>query len=112
MFLIKYIDTLSHACRNCYFCTGPAGSGKSAMLETIAAEARKLSLVVEYYYSGFDAHRLKALIIPNFQIALVDAGTLAVNLRPGDEIIDSTQYLDDYDLQRYEAEIIDRKSVV
>lgn len=98
--MINYIDTLSQACRKRYLFTGPAGSGKSAMIAAIADKARQKDLVVEYYYCGFDADSLTAIIIPNFQVALVDAGFLAVNLQPGDEIIDSQQYLDHYDLQQ------------
>ncbi len=70
------------------------------MIAAIADKARQKDLMVEYYYCGFDADSLTAIIIPNFQVALVDAGFLAVNLQPGDEIIDSEQYLDHYDLQQ------------
>lgn len=104
--VINYIDKLSQSCRKRYIFTGPAGSGKSAVIKAIAIQAREKDLAVEYYYSGFDAESLAAIIIPNFQVALVDAGYLAINVQPGDEIIDSTQYLDHYDPQQFGSEIM------
>ncbi len=107
--MINYIDTISHACSKRYIFTGPAGSGKAAIISEIAGRAKEKGFSVEYYHSGFDIDILSAIIIRNLQVALIDAGYLAVNLQPGDEIIAAEQYLDSYDHKLSERQTMPSK---
>ncbi|NLB52339.1 MAG: hypothetical protein GX808_05285 [Syntrophomonadaceae bacterium] len=103
--MINYIDTISSFCRQRYLFTGPFGTGKSSIIKKIAGQAKSKGLSLEYYHNGFDVNSLTAVVITDLQVALVDAGYLAVNIKPGDEIIDMESLLDHYDHNQADQQI-------
>lgn len=86
--MINYIDTISSSCDKRYIFIGPPARGSALIIAEIAGRAAEKGFSLEYYHSGFDPRILSTVIITELRIALVDAGCLAMNLRPGDEIID------------------------
>lgn len=97
--MINYIDELSHNCRKRYIFKGPAGSGKSTVISQLALIFKKRGYVLEYYHCGLNREAIVMLLLPSFRLAFIDAGNGGVVTRPGDEVIDLGDYLNDYQAQ-------------
>jgi len=95
--VINYIDEISSFCEKRYVFKGPAGSGKSSAMMELAQRARDKGYSVEYYHCGLEADSIQMIIIRNLQIALIDAGTLDLAVKPWDTVIDMSQCLEGYD---------------
>jgi len=104
--MINYIDEISSSCQKRYVFKGPAGSGKSSALMELANRARIKGYSLEYYHCGLEVENIQMIIIRNLQIALIDAGTLDLAVKPWDTVIDMSQCLEGYD----EAELLHESS--
>lgn len=89
----SYLNELSSDCQQRYILTGPPGSGKSMVIEELAARARCKGYVLEYYHCGLDADRLVMVIIRSLQLALIESEQPESVLRQGDMVIDMSKYL-------------------
>ncbi|WP_054693942.1 hypothetical protein [Syntrophomonas palmitatica] len=92
--LIDYIDEISKDCRKRYILRGPAGSGKSTVLEEIARSSREQGLALEYYHCGLEPDNLSMIIISSLETAVIDAGRMEISVKPWDTIIDMQTCLD------------------
>jgi len=91
---VNYMHELSKACQKRYIFKGPAGSGKSLLINELAHEAKTKGYFLEYYHWGLEVDGLAMVIIRNLQIALIEAGSLEIPLKTWDQVIDLTLYLD------------------
>ena len=94
--VIDYVDELSGDCRKRYVLRGPEGSGKSIIINELAAQARDQGHLMEFYHSGLDCEDITMLIIRDLQTALINAGNMAIIKKPGDIVIDMGISLHDY----------------
>lgn len=94
--MINYMDEISACCTKRYVFRGPIGSGKSVVLEELAARARIKGYSLECYHCGLEADSLQMVIIRNLQLALIDAGTLELSVKPWDVVIDMEECLEGY----------------
>lgn len=90
---INYVDEISRGCHRRYILKGPPGSAKSTIITEIARRGRARGWYLEYYHCGLDLESLVMVLIPSQGIALIDAGTAELSLRPWDEVIDMNKYL-------------------
>lgn len=104
--MINYMDEISSFCNKRYVFKGPAGSGKSTAIIDLASRARAKGYPLEYYHCGLEADSIQMIIIRNLQIALIDAGTLDLAVKPWDVVIDMDECLEGYD----QAEILHESS--
>lgn len=104
--MINYMDEISSFCKKRYLFKGPAGSGKSSAMMELANQARVKGYSLEYYHCGLEADSIQMIIIRNLQIALIDAGTLELAVKPWDVVIDMSECLEGYD----EAELLHESS--
>lgn len=95
--MINYIDEISSNCQKRYILKGPAGSGKSTVIQELASILREKGFALEYYHNGLDYDSLDMLIICNLQIAFLDAGNFDFKTKPGDVVVDMLTYLDKYE---------------
>lgn len=93
--MINYVDEVSSDCRKRYIFKGPTGSGKSTVIREVAGRARQRGYLLEYYHCGIEADNIVMVIIPNLQLALIDAGSIEIDIKPWDIIIDMNICLDD-----------------
>ncbi len=100
---VDYIDELSADCRKRYIFKGPSGSGKSTAICELARQAKERGYFLEYYHCGLEVECLVMIVIRNLQLALIEAADTEMALKPGDIVVNMTQYLDNYDLERAAA---------
>ncbi len=93
--VVNYIDEISSDCRQRYIFKGPPGSGKSMVVNELAAQAGMKGYSLEYYHCGSDADHLAMVIIRSLQLALIESDQAETVLRQGDVVIDMSRYLPD-----------------
>lgn len=93
--MINYLDEISSSCRKRYIFKGPTSSGKSTVIREVADRARQRGYLLEYYHCGIDVENIVMVIVPNLQLALIDAGNIETGIKPWDIIIDMNTCLDD-----------------
>lgn len=103
---INYVDEISRGCHRRYILKGPPGSAKSTIIAEIAGRGRDRGWCLEYYHCGLDLESLVMVLIPSQGIALIDAGTAELNLRPWDVVIDMNDYLEEPDPREPDSEVI------
>lgn len=91
---ISYVKELSAGCRKRYILKGSPGSGQSMVIQKIANKARAQGHRIEYYHSGLEANGLVMIILPELNVAIIDAGRVPMVTRPWDTVIDLRDYLD------------------
>jgi energy-coupling factor transporter ATP-binding protein EcfA2 len=94
---VDYVHELSHNCQKRYIFKGPAGSGKSMIIGELARLVKDSGYFLEYYHCGLEVKNLVMVIIRNLQIALIEAGTADIPLKPWDVMIDLSIYMEGYD---------------
>lgn len=94
--IVNYLDELSAGCRKRFIFTGPPGSGKSTVISEVARRAANRGYQVEYYHCGLEPDNISMVIIPELDLALIDAGSKKMLVKPWDRIIDMGTYLDEY----------------
>jgi energy-coupling factor transporter ATP-binding protein EcfA2 len=92
--MINYLDEISTGCRKRYIFKGPTGSGKSTVIREVAERARQRGYLLEYYHCGIDVDNIVMVIVPNLQLALIDAGNIEIGIKPWDITIDMNICLD------------------
>ncbi|MDD3267962.1 MAG: hypothetical protein PHX14_01455 [Syntrophomonadaceae bacterium] len=99
--VIDYVDELSVDCLKRYVFKGPVGSGKSAIINEMACQARDQGHSLEFYHWGLVWEDVTMLIIRDLQIALINAGNMEIIKKPWDMVIDMSSCLDasDSDVQ-------------
>jgi hypothetical protein len=95
--LVDYVHELSHSCQKRYIFKGPAGSGKSMVIGELARLVKEQGYFLEYYHCGLEVESLVMVIIRNLQIALIEAGSVDIPLKPWDVVVDLSLYLEGYD---------------
>lgn len=95
--MINYMDEISTSCTKRYVFRGPAGSGQSTVLAELARRALAKGYSLEYYHCGLETDHLQMIIVPNLQLALIDAGMLELAVKPWDIVVDMSQCLEGYD---------------
>lgn len=103
--MINYLDEISANCRQRYVFKGPTGSGKSTVIREVAERVRQRGYLLEYYHCGIDMDNIVMVIVPNLQLALVDAGNTELGMKPGDIIIDMNICLDDDRIDHNDAKV-------
>jgi Mrp family chromosome partitioning ATPase len=103
--MINYLDEISSSCRKRYIFKGPPGSGKSNIIHEVAARIKQHGHWLEYYHSGIDAENIAMVIIPDLQLALIDAGDTEMAVKPGDLIVDVNICLDDGKIEYNDAKV-------
>lgn len=98
--LVNYIDELSADCKKRYIFRGPAGTGKSTVINELISQARQRGYSLEYYHCGLEVDYLIMVVIRNLQVALIEASHVEIIIRQGDTVVDMTRYLEDYDSDR------------
>lgn len=92
--MINYVDEISSNCSKRYIFKGPTGSGKSTVIQEVAERAKLRGCLLEYYHCGIDVESIEMVLIPNLQLALIDAGNMEIGIKPGDITIDMNICLD------------------
>lgn len=94
--VIDYVDELSGDCSKRYVLRGPDGSGKSIILNEMAARASEQGHSLEFYHSSLDYEDITMLIIRDLQTALINVGNMEIIKKPGDTVIDMSIALNEY----------------
>lgn len=103
--MINYIDEISSRCQKRIILKGPAGSGKSTIISNLASQARDKGYFLEYYHCGLDPDSLVMVVILNLGLALVDAGTMEISIKPWDRVIDTGGCLDEYEPEELDVRL-------
>ncbi|WP_366922668.1 PRK06851 family protein [Metallumcola ferriviriculae] len=80
--LVNTFDTLLQDICDLYILQGEPGSGKSAVIERVAASANARGLDMELYYCPFDPNKLDCIIIPKLKKAVIN-GSNPTKFDPG-----------------------------
>jgi len=108
---VDYVHELSHNCQKRYIFKGPSGSGKSMMIAELARLIKDNGYFLEYYHCGLEVESLVMVIIRNLQIALIEAGSVEIPLKPWDVVVDLSLYMEDYDDDRSRESSINSRNI-
>ncbi|MBO8159015.1 hypothetical protein [Thermosyntropha sp.] len=100
---IDYMEEISRRCHRRYILKGPAGSGKSTVINNLAEFFREKGYFLEYYHNGLNRESLDMLIVENLRTAIIDGGEKGILTRPGDVVIDMrdfSSYSEEEDIDR------------
>lgn len=94
---VDYVHELSHNCQKRYIFKGPPGSGKSMIIAELGRMVKDSGYFLEYYHCGLEIENLVMVIIRNLQIALIEASSADIPLKPWDVVVDLSLYMEGHD---------------
>lgn len=90
--LISFAESLSRSVANRWLLTGPVGCGKELILKSLADEAERKGHYAEIYHPALLPEQIELLLLPDLNIAILDAGDkIPAYATDEDHIIDCSE---------------------
>lgn len=85
--IFDHIDIASSGSRSRYILDGPPDSGQREVMAGLAAYTRDRGYDIEYYHDGLQTEKVIMIILPAFQMAVIDGSSCKIISRPGDIVV-------------------------
>ncbi len=104
--LVHHLPSLLEGMSKRVFVRGPAGTGRTTLVNEALQAAQKRGYEVEVYHCALDPKRIDHVLIPQLRIAVCNASEPhSIVPVKGDRVIDTVNYLDSSKLDPFAAEL-------
>ena len=102
--LISFAEPLSRSVGNRWLLIGPVGCGKELILKSLADEAERKGHYAEIYHPALLPEQIELLLLPDLDIAILDAGDKTPSYATDEDHIIDCSELCDIDSEQIEKE--------
>lgn len=104
--LVNHLSSITEGVSKLVLVRGPAGSGRTTLVNELLQAARKRGYDVEVYHCAIDPKRIDHVLIPQLGIAVCNASEPhGIDPARGDRLIDTVNYLDSSKLDPFASDL-------